>query len=121
MANYSERGYDIFIPMTNGSRADFVAIKGDEILRVQVKTAQTRVYQAKDTQYTLGVLTTTRNGVVAPYSPEEVDTFFVLGDNKAWTIPNEEVYPRKTVMLESTADDYSPRHGLDVDSWRIAI
>jgi hypothetical protein len=116
MTSYSERGYEIFTPMGN-SRADFIAVKESDVIRVQVKTAQLRNY--KKTQYTLGVLTTTRNGISTPYTPAEIDTFFVLGYKQAWEIPNKEVYPSKTVMLSSTSVDYKPRHGLDVASWEV--
>lgn len=114
MASYSARGYEIFIPMGN-SRADFIAVNETEVVRVQVKTAQVRRYQTKE--YTVAVLTTTRNGVTSPYTPLEIDTFFVIGQNKAWAIPNRLVYPRKTVMLEATFDGYAPRHGLTVQDW----
>lgn len=120
MASYSARGYEIFVPMGN-SRADFIAVNDSEVVRVQVKTAQVRRYNAKGTEYTLGVLTTTRNGVASPYTPAEIDTFFVIGRDKAWAIPNREVYPKKTVMLEATAGDYTPRHGLSVSDWVVSL
>lgn len=119
-ANYSERGYEIFLPMGN-SRCDFIAMKEQEVVKVQVKTAATRYYKAKDTKYTLAVLTTTRNGVSEPYSPEEVDEFFVIGKKLAWAIPNSSVSPSKTVMLESTEPGYRPRHGWDTKSWRVSL
>tara|TARA_R110002051_G_scaffold97719_1_gene167888 strand:+ start:233 stop:604 length:372 start_codon:yes stop_codon:yes gene_type:complete len=119
-ANYSDRGYEIFLPMGN-SRCDFIAMKDNNVIKVQCKTAATRYYKAKDTKYTLAVLTTSRNGKSKPYSPEEVDEFFVIGDTMAWAIPNDYVYPRKTIMLESTVDDYIPRHGLDPKDWRISL
>lgn len=120
MQSYSSRGYEIFTPMGN-SRADFIAVKGKETIKVQAKTAQNRYYKAQDRRYTLGVLTTSRNGETHCYSPDEVDEFFVMGDTMAWAIPAIKVAGKKTVMLESTAPDYEPRHGLDVNAWRVAL
>lgn len=120
MANYSARGYEVYIPMGN-TRADFIACKDYEVLKIQVKSCATRHYKAKDTKYTLGILTTTRNGVTAPYELEEVDEFFIVGETMAWVIPSLLVVGRKTVMLESTVVDYQPRHGLDVEAWRVSL
>lgn len=103
------------------SRCDFLAMKGNEVVKVQVKTAATRHYKAKDTKYTLAVLTTTRNGVAEAYSPQEVDEFFVIGNTMAWVIPNSVVAPSKTVMLESTEPNYQPRHGWDTKAWRVSL
>ncbi len=121
MANYTERGYEVFIPMDSTPRCDFIALKDGVATKVQVKTASKRTYRRRGTVYTLGVLTTMRNGVVEPYSPVEVDEFFVVGKAMAWVIPNESVYPSKTVMLESTEEDYVPRHGFDTSEWRVAL
>ena len=103
------------------SRADFIALKEGVATKVQCKTAATRKYKAKDTTYTLGVLTTTRNGESKPYCPTEVDEFFVIGDTLAWAIPNAKVHPRKTIMLEANIEGYAPRHGFDTNSWRVAL
>lgn len=101
------------------SRCDFIAMKGSEVVKVQAKSVASRHY--KDTTYTLAVLTTTRNGEQQPYTPEEVDEFFVVGSTVAWAIPNDLVYPCTTVMLESTKEGYVPRHGLNTKAWRIAL
>ena len=101
------------------SRCDFIAVKEAEVIKVQAKTVASRYY--KETTYTLGVLTTTRNGEQQPYTPEEVDEFFVIGNSKAWVIPNNLVFPSTTVMLESTQAGYSPRHGWDTKSWRVTL
>ena len=114
MANYSSRGYEIFIP-TGNSRADFIAVKDTSVIRVQVKTVSQRKY--KDTIYELAVLTTTRNGRSTPYRPDEIDEFYITSDTKAWVIPNLEVYPSKTIMLSSNSEHYKPRHGYDVERW----
>lgn len=119
-ANYSERGYEVFLPVGN-SRADFVAIKGSKVIKVQVKSAAKRRYKAKDTTYTLAVLTTSRNGKSEPYKPSEIDEFFVIGKSMAWVIPCQDVYPKKTVMLEADIPDYRPRHGWDTKGWRISL
>lgn len=103
------------------SRCDFIAMKEGIIVKVQAKSAATRYYKPKDTTYTLGVLTTTRNGEQDSYTPEEVDEFFVIGNTKAWVIPNDLVFPSTTVMLESTKRGYSPRHGWDTKSWRVEL
>jgi hypothetical protein len=121
MANYVERGYEVFIPVDSVPRCDFIALKDSKCTKVQVKTAAKRTYRAKETTYTVGVLTTTRNGIKAPYSPDEVDEFFVVGNKMAWVIPNLLIYPRKTIMLESTEPNYVPRHGFEIKDWRVCL
>lgn len=120
MAIYSGKGYEIFTPMGN-HKADFVAIKGTEIIRVQVKTEAKRVYKAKGTKYALADITTKVDGVKAPYSPTDIDEFCVVGKKRAWRIPCSEVYPRTIVMLSSTEEGYQPRHGLNVENWKVSL
>ena len=121
MANYVERGYEVFVPIDSTPRCDFIALKDGVANKIQCKTAAKRLYKAKDTVYTVAVLNTMRNGITAPYSPEEVDEFFIVGDKVGWIINNELVYPSKTVMLESTEKDYVPRHGFNTKEWRVPL
>lgn len=121
MANYSQRGYEVFIPVNSTPRCDFIALKDGVATKVQAKSASKRTYKAKGTVYTVGVLTTTRNGITEPYSPSEVDEFFIVGREVGWVIPNKLIYPRKTIMLESTEPDYKPRHGLNPSEWRVSL
>ena len=121
MANYVERGYEVFVPLDSTPRCDFIALKEGVATKIQVKTASKRTYRAKSTEYTVGILTTTRNGIKEPYSPEEVDEFFIVGYQVGWIIPNSLVFPKKTVMLESTEPNYIPRHGFNTTEWRVAL
>lgn len=113
---YAKLGYEIFIPV-DSSRIDFIAHHPDGYQKkVQVKTLSTRRY--KGSTYTLADLATCRNGKKTPYTPGEIDEFFIAGD-QCYLIPNLQVYPARTVMLTSTDSKYRPRHNWNVKTWEV--
>ncbi len=118
MGFYSSKGYEIFVPVDSG-RIDFIAHKQGELIKVQVKTAAKRRY--KDTEYTVGILTSKRAGTTGCYELGEVDECFVVDGNRAWAIPYKAVYPNISVMLGSNRDSYKPKHGLPVSSWEVSL
>jgi len=118
MGYYSSKGYEIFVPVDSG-RIDFIAHKDGSLIKVQVKTAAKRRY--KDTEYTVGILTSKRAGSTSCYRLEEIDECFVVDNNKAWRIPHKDVYPNISVMLGSNRDSYKPKHNLPVSEWEVDL
>lgn len=118
MGYYSSKGYEIFVPVDSG-RIDFIAHKDGELIKIQVKTAAKRRY--KDTEYTVGILTSKRLGSTGCYELGEVDECFVVDGSRAWRIPHKAVYPNISVMLGSNKVKYKPKHELPVDSWEVSL
>lgn len=95
---YAKEGYEIFTPL-GPTVCDFIAVKGEEVIRVQVKTVNTagRVL----------CINTARNKNSAkrsgkkplPYSKKDCDAIIaVLGDN-LWAILSEKIGERQTLCI----------------------
>jgi len=76
---YAELGYDVFIPISCHSRADFIAVDRDTnaLLRVQVKTVQT------NGEYLQSRITVRDK----PYTKEDIDLFIFVYADKMWEVP----------------------------------
>lgn len=108
---FTENGYDVFAPIHNRTRADFVAIKGDKILRVQVKTAQ---YNG---EYIQSRLSSSDN--VTTYSQKECDVIVFVLDDNMWVAPIEEVEFRTSVCLGKRTGEYKSYKDYDASKWKI--
>lgn len=68
------KGYEVFLPVLDSSRADLIAIRDSEVLKVQVKSTSTNNGIA-----TLVINKVRRNSskgnFLSPYLPEEIDLF----------------------------------------------
>lgn len=120
MALYNKQGYEVFIPIDN-SKVDFIALKDSIATKVQVKTAAKRRGPKDTKQYTVGILTSTKNGKRTGYSLEEVDEFCIIDESRAFIIPQISIFPKKSIMLDSTDSNYEPSHGFDIDKWTYKI
>lgn len=89
-----EQDYDVFTPTHPKTRADFIAVKGRDVVRVQVKTAQ---YNANYIQCRLDVNN-------ARYTKEEVDCIFFILDERMWAVPVEFVEGMPSVCLGKIND-----------------
>lgn len=86
---FMQKGYDIFAPRMQHTRADFIAVQGQEVLRVQVKTVQEN---GDHLQSRLDVKGTR-------YTKEDTDVlFFVYGD-RMWLAPIEDVAGRPSICF----------------------
>lgn len=88
---YTRLGYEVFHPLTEATRVDLVALRGDEILRIQCKTSTYRKDGGRS--YTVALVTSGGNkswsGEVGRISAEEVDVVFVWCDNDSiWVVPS---------------------------------
>lgn len=103
---YVKEGYEIYTPMMPQSKCDFIAIKGVDIVKVQVKKAtenptkfgtylQVRL-QGKPTPY--GTRT---------YTLEDFDDLLIVHDAGIWRIPIEEVIDKKSFTFGKLLEDGS--------------
>lgn len=84
----TEHGYDVYLPWGHAPDADMVAVRGDDTLRVQVKTS--RVWRGTRWEITLCTRGGNQswNGIVKRFSAERCDRLFVLAaDGRRWFIP----------------------------------
>lgn len=86
---FMEQGYDVFSPVSMLTRADFIAIdrETNDLLRVQVKTAQT------NGDYLQARLTVKDR----PYTSEEIDTFVFVYEDRMWIVPQFELEELTTI------------------------
>ena len=108
-AYYTKCGWDVFTPIHNKTRADFIAVKGEIINRIQVKTAQ---YNNGYIQSRLSV-----NGNL--YHKDECDVIAFVLDEKLWIAPITEVEGYTSINLgKINREDYIPRKEYNPDEWR---
>lgn len=109
---YSKNGYDVFIPTHPKTRADFIAVKGTEVIRVQVKTAQ---YNGPYIQSRLDI-----GGV--RYTAEDCDVIVFVLDEWAWIAPIAELAGRPSVCLGKVGDpSYVPRKDYNPENWKVTL
>ncbi len=110
---FMKMDYDIFTPIHPRTRADFIAIKGLETLRVQVKTAQ---YNGKYIQSRLDVHD-------RRYTEEDCDVIVFILDERMWIAPIEEVSGMSSVCLGKIESDgvrtYRPQKEYDPSKWEV--
>lgn len=108
---YTEMGYDVFAPIHNKTRTDFIAIRGKEIIRVQVKTAQRN----------MGYIQVRVEVNEKLYTKEECDVIaFVFGES-IWIAPIEEIEGLKSVNLgKIDSCKYKPQKGYNPDLWKVS-
>ena len=114
---FVKEGWEIYIPRMTQSKCDFIAVKGSEVAKVQVKTAswcktgpwsycQTRLINR------LGQL----------YAPEDYDLLFVVDDKHAYMIPHKYIYGRTSLYFAT--DNPSPRkssRSYDPEDWKVTL
>lgn len=107
---YTERGYDVFTPIHNKTRADFIAVKDKEILRVQVKTAQ---YNGDYIQARLDINDTR-------YTAEDCDVIVFILNGRIWIAPIAEIYGLSSICLGKVDGlEYQSRKQYDPTRWEI--
>lgn len=108
---FTELGYDVFTPIHNKTRADFIAVKGTEIVRVQVKTAQ---YNGP---YIQSRLSSSNNENT--YTKDECDVIVFILDKRMWIAPIEEVQHFTSVCLGKVEGKYNSYKEYDPSKWEI--
>lgn len=107
-AYYTKCGWDVFSPIHNKTRSDFIAVRGNLVIRVQVKTAQ---YNNGYIQARLDV-----NGKT--YTSDECDVVAFILDDKLWIAPIEQVEGYTSINLGRVEQlNYKPRKEYDPTEW----
>ena len=107
-AYYTKCGWDVFSPIHNKTRADFIAVKNNLIVRVQVKTAQ---YNNGYVQARLDV-----NGKT--YTEDECDVVAFILDEKLWIAPTNQIEGYTSINLgKIDQSKYKPRKDYNPDDW----
>jgi len=88
----TENGWSVYLPVGHSPDIDLVALRGDEVARVQVKTSTQRV----GGRFTVTICTRGGNrswsGLVKRFGPERCDYLFVhCADGRRWFIPADEI------------------------------
>ncbi len=92
MSWLTEQGYCVWIPIGHSRDSDLIAERGEELLRVQVKT--TTVWRDRRWDVMLCTRGGNRswNGVVRRFGSSRCDRLFVhVGDGRRWWIPSTAV------------------------------
>lgn len=92
---FMENGFDVFTPTHSATRSDFIAVKGSNVSRVQVKTAQ---YNGPYIQSRLDI-----RG--SRYTSEDTDLLFFILDKRMWLVPISEVEGKPSVCLGKVDDE----------------
>lgn len=102
---YNELGYDIFLPLCGASRADLIYDDGENIVKVQVKTATWS--KAGDVNY-LQCRLKNRNLYSNMYRDGDFDKIVFVDGDRLWIAPWEEVKGKTSICLDSNREGYSP-------------
>lgn len=107
---FMDKDYDVFTPVHAKTRADFIAIKGEEVLRVQVKTAQ---YNGVYIQSRLDVNN-------ARYTSKDCDVIVFVLDSRMWIAPISEISGLPSVCLGKVGTtEYKPYKKYDPRKWEV--
>lgn len=107
---FMKSDYDVFIPTHNKTRADFIAVKGNEVLRIQVKTAQ---YNDVYIQSRLSIGD-------KRYTKEDCDVVVFVLEDRMWVATIEEVQGMTSVCLGKRDDNsYKSIKNYDPTKWEV--
>ena len=120
MKIYVELGHEIFTPLAAQSRCDFIAIKGTDCRKVQVKKAS---WSKAGTHSYLQARLKGRNKYSIEYKDGDFDeVIFIEGNGDYWIAPWEDVKSLSSVSLKGTKESYSSRSSLyDPEVWRNSL
>jgi hypothetical protein len=115
---YARLGYSIFLPLCPDTPVDFVAIRGTETIRVQVKSSS--VLKARY------VFVATAGAKGRRYGADDFDELFVVGPRHNWRIPWKDCRQQKSMVLgvvdangDYTHNLRSDARRIDATSWRV--
>lgn len=104
LIGFMSMGFDCSIPYGDNSRYDMIVDVGDELLRVQCKSASNPIKDGKRdlSAFQISTVTQTVNTkeiVRRRYTDEQIDYFATCYEDKVYIIPVEECSTAKTLRL----------------------
>lgn len=116
-----KKGYDVYFPITINPKADFIATKDDETLKVQVKKASWS--KTGDFKYLqVRILGKLKGDHQRIYKLNDFDVLMVVDSDtdRIWYIPVEEVIGRTSLYLDTTnPNPRVSRRDYNPDTWLV--
>jgi len=96
----AENGWEVYVPASGNTICDMIAVRGKEVLRVQVKTAYQapRSLQINSARNKNSAMRSNGRAPIS-YSEEDTDIIIATHAGKFWGIPTQEVEGRQTMCL----------------------
>lgn len=108
-------GYVVFVPLCTSPKCDFLAMSGEDILKVQVKTA---TWSTTGPHKYLQCRLSNRNKNPNPiYKKGDFDICIFVDNSRLWYVPFDEIEGMTSVCLDSNNPDYKPSKGYDPNAW----
>ena len=93
------QGYTVFVPLQHSPDVDLVATRGEETIRIEVKTTTVRSGDRWETTICTRGGNQSWNGVTKRFCADRCDYLFVLvGDGRRWMIPSDLVGGSKVML-----------------------
>ena len=118
---YIDMGYEVFIPVMTQSKADFIALRGSEVVKVQVKTASEITSDNKQyLQIRLQGRSSTGGGT-REYVDGDIDVVVAIHRLGVWALPWDSVRGKKSLTFGRLVDGkvISRQKGFTVDEYKI--
>ena len=112
----TELGYEVFLPVMTQSKVDFLVMKNNQVLKVQVKKASwstTHEFQYLQAR----IHGKSKRDPSKFYTKDDVDYFAITDNEKVWWIPYEEIGHQTSVCLGSTNPNYKPQTKYEASKW----
>lgn len=110
---YLSKDYNVFFPTGQSPAADFIAVKGKEVIRVQVKAAHITSKKISGSSY-----------IVSSFhkypTDEEFDELVILFEDMIWVFPVNVVSHMRTVTLAKLQEiNRSPDKNFKAEPYRV--
>ena len=113
LSAFYEMGYSVSIPYGENSRYDFIADINNTLIRVQVKTSQSK---DNGKSYIFSCRSSRTNGkrtINKKYSKEEIDYFATFINGKCYIVPVEECSTTKCIRFEQCGNNQKTNVNLE--------
>ena len=113
---YANKWYEIFTPIMSQGHADFVALKGKEVLKIQVKKAtENPANSGVYLQVRIQGIMSVHSGCTREYDEDSFYILSIIYKDRIWNLPIELVLNKKSMtfgkvndegVVESRLDEY---------------
>ena len=99
-AYYAELGYEIYTPIMAQSHADFIAVMGSDVIKVQVKKAtENPTRYGTYLQVRIQGRANVWSGHSREYDENSFDELFIVHDLGYWRIPSNLILSKKSLTF----------------------